>query len=455
MYIQQLSFVVLAVVIILSFFSYKKVVLCWLPAQLLFNAQVAVRYNSPAMSLQIAVNIYLLFFYYFKCHLNGYNSGEARKKFPLWSASALILLSYILSSIIGPYGTFRGFTTAVKYFVTDIGSVFLAYKMLQSRTDLNYFIRCSAVVFCLIISLGISEFVLKDNLWLDFVYLGSPHDDTTLGRMYYTPPFLGGGHTIRYGLIRAISTFGIHIAFGVASLVYFWLFMLMCIKKYYCFSPKLFVIITIMILLGVFLCNSKTGLLGLVLVLISLFPIKQIITPKTFFLFFIFATILLVCFPEYLQNIVSLFDSDVAAEGRGSTIEGRQRQFEVATRMFLYNPILGNGIGSIDVLKKIGDNSDILGAESVWMQILPERGIFGMWTYCYLYIAYYKHMSRHLPHRLLFFFLLSILVMSSVTGEITQSYWGVVLIAAERVFKERQFLPQNNNVHLSVSYKTS
>ena len=134
------------------------------------------------------------------------------------------------------------------------------------------------------------------------------------------------------------------------------------------------------------------------------------------------------------MNFVSLVNTDVAAEGGGSSVSARQQQLDVAMRMFFYNPVFGNGIGSIDVLKEIGDNSDILGAESVWMQILPERGLFGMLAHCYLYIAYYKYLSKRMPHRMLLIFLLTIIVMSTATGEITQSYWGVVLIAVGKMF---------------------
>lgn len=433
---QQFSLVVLATVIFFSFINFKKVVLFWLPAQLLFNAQVAVRYTSPAMSLQIAVNMFLLFFYYIKYNSLFCKNTNQKEDFPLWKASILILASYILSSIISPYGTFRGFTSAIKYFVTDIGSVFLAFKMLEEDKDIRFFIKSCSIVFFLIISLGISEFILKDNVWADIVYMGSPHDETTEGRLFYLPPFLGGGHEMRYGMIRAISTFGIHIAFGVSCVVYFWLFVFMGIRKYYYISRKRIIAMSVLTLLGVFLCNSKTGMVGLVFILLSLYPVKVLFRPRYILPFFVGIAVLLILFPEYLLNFVSLFDSDVAAEGGGSSVSARQQQFDIAMRMFLYNPIFGNGIGSIDVLKEISDNSDILGAESVWMQILPERGLFGMWAYCYLYIAYYKYITNLIPHRMLFFFLISIIVMSTATGEITQSYWGVVLVAAVKMIEQ-------------------
>ena len=437
MLIQQLSMVVFTMVVLLSFIDFKRVVLFWLPAQLLFNAQVALRYAPPALSLQIGVNIYLLIYYIVYSHVNRKNTG-LRENFPLWRVSVFILSSYIFSTIFGQYGTLRGMTLAIKYFVTDIGTVFLTFKMVQSDKDLKFFVRSSAFVFTIIIALGISEFVLQDNLWADFVYIGSPHDETTEGRMYYIPPFLGGSYQMRYGLIRAISTFGIHISFGAACVVYFWLFLQMKVRNFKYISNRWATFFALMILMGVFLCNSKTGMVGLFFLLISLFSLKQLITPKYAFIFFVCLSIMLIFVPEYFQNIVSLFDSDVAEEGGGSSVELRQQQFVAAQRMFMMNPIFGNGIGSLDILKKIGDNSDILGAESVWMQILPERGMYGMIAHCYLYVACYKYFRHVMPVRILLFYLLAIFVMSTATGEITMVYWGVVLFVSSKMFIQRK-----------------
>lgn len=437
---QQFSFVVLTTVIFFSLYDYRKLILIWLPAQLLFNAQISVRYESPAISLQIAVNTYLLLFYFLFYKENDNPLFSYKLKFPLWGACILILSSYVISSIFGTYGSFRGGTSALKYFITDIGSVFLAFKMIRSSKDIRLFVKSSAVVFSIIILLGISEFILKDNLWADFVYFGSPHNATTEGRMYYIPPSVSGGMRLRYGMIRAISTFGIHIAFGVACAVYFWLFALMVEKKYYYISSMQTAIMAFMIILGIFLCNSKTGMVGLLLILLSLFSFKQLFKLKYIVAITLLAVLLFVCFPEYLLNYISLYDSELAEVGGGSTVETRQRQFEIALRLFQDNPLLGNGIGALDVLRKSGMNSDILGAESVWMQILPERGVFGMFAYFYLFIAYYQYLSKYMPKKTLIFFLLSIIVMATATGDITQAYWGVVLMAAGRMFQLRKHI---------------
>lgn len=440
MLIQTLSLAIFLFIIICSFINYKKTAILWLSAQLLFNAQVALRYEPPAMSLQIAVNAFLLFFFFIKSRGKKNGKSFVKETFPLWHAFILILLSFILSSIFGNIGTFKGLTSAIKYFITDIGTVYLAFRVLKTEKDLSLFVRGSAVVFSIIILLGITEFILKDNLWADFVYFNSPHADTTEGRMYYIPPALGGEMEIRYGLVRAMSTFGIHIQFGVASLMYFWLFLLMLSRKYYYASKCLTIFFAFFIVLGVFLCNSKTGMVGLVFVFMSIYKFKDLIDVKIVFSIILGILILIICVPDYLLNFISLFDSDIAQEGGGSTVIGRQRQFEVALNMFAMNPLFGNGIGSISELSQISDNYEILGAESVWMQILPERGLFGAYAYCMMYFFYYKGFIRNIPKKILIMILLATLVMSTATGEISQVFWGIVLVAANRMFYNRKII---------------
>ena len=65
------------------FFSYslfalydlRKAILIWMPAQLLFNSQVALRYASPALYLNLSVTIVLFLLYYFK-GLGKYKDNE-------------------------------------------------------------------------------------------------------------------------------------------------------------------------------------------------------------------------------------------------------------------------------------------------------------------------------------------------------------------------------------------
>lgn len=414
--------------------DYKKTVIIWLPVQLLFNAQIAVRYSSPAMSLVMTVDFFLLFYYFIK--KSSLKQKINKEPFVLTVPMILVILTFIFSSLLGIIQAFSGITTMIKYFVSGFGMVFLAQKLFYTQQDLKLFINSCIYVGIMITLLGLSESILKDNLWLDFVYFNSPHDETTAGRMFYTPPSLGGNLEIRYGMVRARSFFGIHITYGFACLMYLWLLLLTVRRKWQVSSSNLLRTITQTLLLaGIFMANAKTGYIGLIILILSLYPLSQIFNIKIIFPTVVAIVMLFIYFPEYLNNFYSLFDSKIADEGGGSTIEGRETQFKVALKMFEMNPLFGNGPGSIEVLKGIGNNHGILGAESSWMQILPERGLFGIFAYLFLYIYALFKMKSYIPFKILFLFLTSIFVMETATGVLDMSIWGVVLMAALRMFQ--------------------
>lgn len=441
MLVQYIAFAVLGLVIIGSFINFKKMVLIWLPAQMLFNAQVAVKYTSPAMSLTLAVDLFLLFFYFLKARQRKRNFNKG--KFILTKPMMLILFSYIMSLIFGVITTTQGINAIIKYFAANFGVVFLAWKVIDDDKDIKLFVKVSVGVCLMVTILALSESILHDNLWLDFIFYNSPQDETTAGRMFYNPNNI----EIRYGMVRARSFFGIHIAFGFACLMYFWLMQVLYVNKFKYIKTLNALILSFLLAAGVFMANAKTGYIGLVIILLGLYPIRKMLNLKIIIPLIAVIAVILIYFPEYLNNFISLFNPAVADEGGGSTVEGRQVQFAVAMNMFSENPLFGNGPGAISVLKNFGNNSDILGAESSIMQILPERGILGLISYLYLYVALFLGFKKYLPIKLLATFLLAIFVMEFATGLLDMAIWGTVLVAVKRMYQIRAYkLKHENNI---------
>lgn len=443
MLVQYLAFCVLSLVILLCvFYDYKRTVIVWLPTHMLFNAQIAVRYSSPAMSLVLAVDVFLLL-YYSLCK-QKLKKTLSVDEFFLKKPMLFIIASFVLASLFGEIHATKGFTAMIKYIIAGFGMVFLAQKALNTNEDIALFMKVSLLVSVLIVTLGLSESILQDNLWLDFVYFNSPQDETTAGRMFYIPPSLGGGLEMRYGMVRARSFFGIHIAFGVACLMYFWLFVLAYREKWKYVARYFEITAMLLLLAGVFLANAKTGYVGLLILLLGLYPVSKLLNLKFTLPLILAAIVLILYFPQYLDNFYSLVDSKIAEEGGGSTVHGREIQFRAALNMFELNPLFGNGPGSIAVLKNIGNNNEILGAESSWMQILPERGLFGAIVYIYMYIYMYKSLKKKLPKKTIQYFLLSLFVMETATGQLDMSIWGIVMVVAYKMYS----LNRDNNTRL-------
>ena len=250
---------------IISFFAFKNwkgTMVLWLPIQLLFNECVCLKYTSPALTLVLAVDIVLLFAYYRIRH----KIKLKQDKFFFKEVFIAYLISYLLSMLFSIVPIREVFTNTIKYFITNFLVLFLFQKALISTKEIHLFYKGTFIVTILMVGLGAYETIAGDNPVLDFVYLNAPLD-TIDGKMYYIPPFLNytGELSQRFGMARAFSFFNIHIAFGCACVLYLYYYAYMFRQK--CIpNIKYFLLAGIILLLiGIFLSNSKTPIVGLII----------------------------------------------------------------------------------------------------------------------------------------------------------------------------------------------
>lgn len=439
MYLIQIIAITIWIVISLSaLFNFKKTILIWMTIRLLLNPQIAVRYNSPGMSTVIAVDMTLILIYFFKYRTIKGKIGLRQTKFPLTGAFWVTLVSFLLSSIFAIVPLSSGLVATLKYFVSNFGIIFIFFKCLNTEDDVYLYIRTAFCVAIIITCLGLFEAILKDNPWLDFVYFNSPHDESTIGRLFYIPPSISGSLEMRLGMVRAYSTFGIHIAFGTACVFLLYLFMTISKYKFKLFANYKLNAVIILLIAGVLASNSKTPLVGILIMIFAFYNINQIFHPKIILPLVAAFVIVCIFFPHIIENFMTLFDSEKAEEAGGSTVEGRQTQFRIALDMFSMNPLFGNGMGAISILRKIGNNDLILGAESSFMQILPERGLLGIIGYIVTYLMLFSYGKRFLPFSLCFFFLVSLAIMEFATGILDMAIWVSAYFCVIRLFQLRK-----------------
>lgn len=438
-----IQYLAVAVVLTVTFFAcrcYRKTVIVWMVVRTLFNAQIAVRYSTPAISCVMMTDFVLLILYFQKIKSRPF----LQEKFVFRTPMIAVFFSFFLSTVFAPTIQMSGITATLKYFISNFIILYIFQQCLKDSKDLELFFKAAVAVVFLQMGNALYESIFRDNLWLDFVYFNSPHDKTTYGRMFYVPPQLGSGLEIRYGQVRVRSFFGLHITFGFFCLMYLYLLMVYSKKKWNFFSKnKLLKIAMLLLLAGVFMGNSKTSYIGLMILVLGIYSAKNIFNPKIIAPVIIACLVVILFFPDYLNNYASLFDSKVAEEGGGSTIEGRQNQFRIAQKMFEMNPLFGNGPGSIGLLKTKGFRG-IMGAESSWMQILPERGLFGAVVYLFTYVCVFKKFKSVLGAKGIFFFLLSLLIMETATGILDMAIWGTILI----VIRRATILNQQNSIYI-------
>ncbi len=428
---------IVILILLLALINWKRTVLLWLPLSLLFNPCVCLKYNPPALTVTLAVNLILTGLYFIR---------EKKKRNIMWNGDFLFkksckmyLWSYGLSIIFSIVPVMTVFMNTVQYFMNTFMIVFLFNKALNSYDDIKLFIKIAIIVFIPIIGLGLFESVTHDNPWLDFVYLNCPDAEFVEGKMYYTPPFLTPSNDVqtRFGMVRSYSFFDIHIAFGCACVIYLFLFLyfnrfgrLQSISSYY------FIIIIFLCLVGVLLCNSKTPFVGLPFIIIAAIPIRYFFQGKGVLILFFFLIVVLIALSynnSLFENFYALFDSQKMEEGGGSTAQMRVEQYKAGIDLFMQNPLFGNGIGSLSyILKSTSKYAEIRGSESSWLKVLPQQGIVGLFAYLALYKDMFLHLDKFSGRRTAFGFCTGLMAMETATGFMTFSVYAPIVITVVR-----------------------
>lgn len=442
---------IILLISIFAYFDWKRTVLIWLPWSMLFNQCVCIRYAPPALTITLAVNFVIIGVYFIKKkqlrkHLSKY-PFLFKKSFKAY------LISYILSMLFSIVPLTMVFTGTIRYFVCTFAIVYLFHRAIENTNDLKLFIKASLVVFIPIIMLGLFEAIFHDNPWLDIVYLTVPDVDYVIGKMYYIPPFLSstGDLDMRFGMVRCYSFFNIHIAFGCACVLYLFLFLYFNQRNYKSgrwLSTPVYLFISLLCVIGIVLCNSKTPMVGLPFLVMAAIPIKIFASPKGI------ATIMAVCFAVIIamgynenlfNNFLALFDKKIMEEGEGSTVDMRATQYTVGLSLFLQNPLFGNGIDSLGyIAKQTSKYADILGSESSWLKILPQQGLLGIVAYLILYREMFSHLKLSAGRKTAFFYCIGLILMETATGFMEFSIYAPAVIAVERY--------QQLNLHKMKSY---
>lgn len=433
-----LAWIVFILIVLYSLYDTRKAIILWMPVRLLFNAQIALRYTTPAMSLDIGVMLWLLLLYMVKCYGKENTYHLNKEKGFITPIFLAFLLSFCVSFPFSINFSMPVITKTIKFFVMSFGYVFIFQKALNTAKDIRYFLMTTGIVILLIILLGIYQFITKDNPFLDYVYMNSPHDDTTEGRMYYSPPWVVDEYRLRYGMIRCCSFFSFHVPFGTACVMLLFLVGFLMKNRILTFSKIYLNVAMILLCVGVVISNTKQAYVGLVVLFFCFFKIQDIFNWHILILL-VTLVIIGIYMPELYNNYISLFDQDLAEEGGGSTVAMRQEQYAVAFKMFGMNPIFGNGPFSLGTLKYLRvDFGDIRGAESVFLSILPERGLIGVIVYLFMYYVLYTRLKKSMPHYQLIFFLLTYFVMEVAGGSKDLTLFLGILIVCNRIIQMKK-----------------
>lgn len=365
---------------ILSFIANKKkAVLYILPLSLFFTMLPLIKIGDTYVNLCDAIN-FIIYGYIF-----------SQKKARVSVLYNPLFANFILLLLIAAYGTER--TSLYVLWKTISNEILLPLTFiyfLQTRTDIKLLVKLYLKVFWVLCIYGIIEFLLSHNIIL---YWLQSQTDLSF--------WVDHTNDIRYGYGRYNSFFHFPITFGDACVMFFY-FLIFFYNKYKekFISRKSYIYTLCLLLIGVFLANSRATILALAFGFLQFDYIRK---PKILLIALVTLLIIALPFSDYILNVYhSIFDFTGKHDVGGSSMEMRLRQLDISFFLFLQNPIFGGGLSMIYYLMTDVSIPELAGAESQLFYLLIERGLLGIFGYLWLVISMCKLLPLYRKFNIIF-----------------------------------------------------
>lgn len=345
--------------------------------------------------------------------------------YPKW-----LMVMCVFTSLCYLYSTWQGvmhnyistvLVNALCYFYYP----YIVWKLLRTKEDVYFMLKSLLTFFLIVGAYALVELILGVNVYSVFV-----------NQYGLAAGILGGEESgERFGLLRCNSLLPYSSALGMTSGTIFMLMLYLRVNKISILSRKKELFLLMVMPFCVLLSGTRSQI---VFTSICIFPFifyGNFLRSKISKTIFIFAFLAILIGNEYVFTIVdSIIHSDKA--NMGSSSDMRQNQFDICYSYFIYNPIWGFGKNYIwDYVK--AQNYGLLGAESVWFQLMVDYGLMGVITYFIICISCSVWLSK--TSKILAFFPLAFLVgktLSIVIG-IEFSY---LLIISMVMYKTKKYL---------------
>lgn len=366
--------------LIYMFYDFRKAFLLFVLLKIFLNKYISIinMPGVPLFTLELFINIcFILFFFLILKRKPGY----IREPFPLKTAFIWCIASIIISTFFSVVGFASAFTRALQDIINNYIFIYILWFILRSKRDVLFLIKGFVLIFIVLGLYGFYEKITGSNPLLDYEVSLNP----SLKDMELRYDLDG-----RLGLGRVQSAIAHPIGFGIyLSVILSFYFYIQNKAKNVWQQP--FILKLLFGLLSIsclFFTNSRSPL---VFLFISIIPFFIFEGKRRFqmILFGLFGVVLTWSFIEpYMQNILSLVDSQASNNVGGSDSAMRYNQFLSAFRIFFKSPFIGNGIKSMDDF--LDADIGLLGGESIWIWLMIERGFLGIFSHIILIIAIAK-----------------------------------------------------------------
>lgn len=385
-----LLYILFFIWVLFILFDFKKAVLCYAPFKILFYYDVRL---TAALPFDMAIVLLIAFCFFVK------RKEYSKLHFPFTRGYMVYAIIYSIGCIIPVFMINRIPSTVISILLYS----YIYFQCLRNIRD----VKLAAAVYMLF------SLFLVGNGMLELFTHKCPVDD-----WIRSMPFIDKEHAwdtdfdeLRFGLPRIKSFMPFSITYGVACAI------LLSLPFYLVFENfrksllmRLLVPMSLVFLLiGVITSASRSPILGIVVLLSYLFLDKELFKRYKTKILLLLLLIAVFMWPFIYDNIMSILNPKAADAIGGSSVDMRIVQYSIAFDYMMQSPLFGLG--------KETQITDILffGGESIWLPLMINNGILGVFGYIYLYYAIVKN-TKVSGSRYLHIVTASWLVMNTATS---------------------------------------
>lgn len=331
----------------------------------------------PLLTLEDLMNIFFVILFVF------YRSNKKLKittkfglpwQLPFWGLG----LSFLISSIFSVAGLGTEVSALIKFLFENILLLWCIWECVVTEENFLFLFKAITIIMFVSCIYGIIEYFIQFNP-LQLYEATLNHD---------TSRIISGSYSNTDRGYRVYSIFEHPIGAGINWGIYsvFVLFHFINRKGYLPYK-KLSNITVLLCAICIMLTKMRSSILFIIICMLGAFTFRK---KRTYLIIGTFITLCLFILPfcdvnsDTFQVLLSMFSSKAQSNVGGSTFEGRLGQFEVALNLMKLSPICGLGSKYQQVISQSFYNG-IMGAESIWLNVLPCFGVIGL-------IAYFNNM---------------------------------------------------------------
>lgn len=424
------------------FFDFRKAFLIYIFLKIFLNTNINLvnMPGVPLLTLELFCNIsFTAYFFISKKELL-----YTKCIFPLKNAFIIVISSILLSTVFSTVGFSTAITRAIQEIVNSYVLVYVLWYVIRDISDIRFLLKGMVFVFLFLGIYGFYERFTGLNPIMEYERsinaLGANVIDWTYGDS-------------RLGLGRVQSVILHPIGYGLYLAVFMSFILYIATKYKKVLNLPWYSIVSVVLLcfVNLFFTNSRSPLIYFTIAIVPVFSLKNRYALPMMGIILLAIPLCFSFIQPYIENVISLLDPTHKSEAvGGSSGEMRIGQFVAAFKLMIQSPLIGLGIKSADSLT--GGETGLLGLESVWLRLMIERGILGLFSHVFLIFSIFNLGKGTIKH-FVWFSVFAWLILTSITSipgcNISFFFMIIIILLKIVIFRKQWVLDIATSFNLS------